>query len=562
MSKPTYVLGTGLSHDGSSCLLRDGEIAVVIEKERFTRIKQDGYNDAFTLAECLSVEGIGWEDIDLLVQNANFGSFKYGNDWFRGERHIPSYVPVATISHHLAHAYCAFYLSPFDEASVLVVDGCGNAFEDCVDLDGVLAECPPHELRTLWLEKDSYYVADTKGLATKYKDFSIWGKGISEYPMHPPISRDSMGGLYSAVSNYVFGGSKDLGKLMGLAPYGKAVYPYQLMSVASGRLKVNYDWMKHFTERCKSSEDFKERFQYFADIACMTQQAVEEAVVELVTHRYELHPSKNLCFSGGVALNAVANTKILRDTPFENIFVPPPAHDAGLAIGCAYYGWVNLLGKERVKHSGSPYMGKSYESEATSVVEAVRNIPINVEVSEPENLNAKVAKLIADGKVVGWYKGRSEVGPRALGHRSILGSPSHRELHYKINNDIKNREDFRPFAPSVLAEDAKYFFDMEVASPYMLLVFPVKNKWRDTLSAVTHVDGTARVQTVEEGDDADFYDLLKEVKRETGIGMVLNTSFNKRDEPMVETPDYAVQMFLDTPIDALVLNEHLLIKRS
>lgn len=561
MSKPTYVLGTGLSHDGSSCLLRDGEIAVVIEKERFTRLKQDGYNDALTMAECLRAEGIGWGDVDLVVQNANYGSFKYGNDWFRGERHIPSHVPVATISHHLAHAYSAFYLSPFDEAAVLVIDGCGSAFEDCVDLDCYVTESPPEELRNLWFEKDSYYLAGPGGLEPKHKDFSLLGFGANEYPLHPSTSRDSIGGLYAAGGEYVFGSNGDMGKLMGLAPYGEDKYPYELMRVVDGRLKVSYDWMKHFTERCRSFEHFKERFQYFADVAHMVQKSIEESAVALARHRYALHPSKNLCFSGGVALNAVANTKILRDTPFENLFVPPPAHDSGLSIGCAYYGWVNVLGKERVKHSGSPYMGKSYETETNSVVETIRNNQFGVVVAEPIDLNKRVATLIASGKVVGWYKGRSEIGPRALGHRSILGSPSHRELHYKVNNEIKNREDFRPFAPSVLAEDAGIYFDMGVGSPYMLMVFPVREEWRNKIPAVTHVDGTARVQTVSESDDKDFYELLKEVKRETGIGMVLNTSFNRRHEPMVEKPDEAVQMFLDTPMDALVLGPYLLTKR-
>ena len=342
MSKPIYVLGTGLSHDGSACLLKDGRICVAIEKERITRVKHDGFNDSAAIVYCLDAAGIQLSDLDLVVQNANFSMLKSGSDWFHGPRILGNGVPVVTISHHLAHAYSAIGTSPFEESAVLVIDGCGNALDDCIDLsDSIVTENPPDELRPLYFEKDSYYTFANNRMLSRYKDFSVWGMGVKDQPMFPNTTRHSIGGLYLGASVYVFSGMEDPGKLMGLAPYGRpGIYDFPIFDLVDGRAFVRYDWMKQFRRPCRSYEQFKANFQYYADIAYWVQREVERAILYVIEHRYRLAPHKNLCYSGGVALNAVANRRILTEGPFENVYIQPAAADNGLAVGCAYYGWL------------------------------------------------------------------------------------------------------------------------------------------------------------------------------------------------------------------------------
>lgn len=561
-AKPVYVLGVGLSHNGAACLLKDGRITVAIEKERLTKVKNDGGNDAFAIAYCLSAAGIGWDEVALVVQNANFGSFAYGNGWYRGRRTIPDGVPVVTISHHLAHACSAYFLSPFDEAAVLTVDGCGNAFEDCMDLEGaVLAEQPQGDMAALWFEKDSYYAAAGTGLNAVFKDFSPFGRVNSDYPMDPDTTRHSIGGVYAGASRYMFGGTGDLGKLMGLAPYGlPGVFGPRIFDIREGRVFVDGGWMAEFRARVQSPGDFKARFQYFADIARLVQSEVERALVELARARHARHPARNLCFAGGVALNAVANTRILRETPFEHVFVPPAADDSGLAIGCAYYGWHTVLGRGRVRHDGTPFLGRSHDADAGQIERALGSLGEGVTITRPPDLVAAMADALADGKTLAWYRAGAEFGPRALGHRSILADPRRPELRDYINARVKFREDFRPFAPAVRAEEAATYFDLDRDSPYMLFVVPVREAWRERIGAVVHVDGTARVQTVRREADETFHALLGAVEARTGIGMLLNTSLNRRGQPIVETPVEAAELFRDTGLHALVIGPYLVMK--
>jgi carbamoyltransferase len=563
-SKPIYVLGVGLSHNGAACLLRNGRIAVAIEKERLTKVKNDGGNDALAIAYCLNAAAIGWEDVALVVQNANFGSFSHGYRWYRGERTIPEGIPVTTISHHLAHASSAFFLSPFDESAVLSVDGCGNAFEDCMDLAGaVLPERPEGDMEALYFEKDSYYAASGNTLRTVFKDFSALGRFQTDYPMHPDTTRHSIGGVYAGASRYVLGSTSDLGKLMGLAPYGQpGAFRHRIFDIRDGRVFVDYGWMQEFHDRMRSAADFKARFQYFADIAQMVQSEVERALVELARARHSLHPSPNLCFAGGVALNAVANTRILRETPFERMFVPPAADDSGLAIGCAYHGWRTILAGEPVRDGGSPFLGRSYDADPEQIDRALQAVGNNVTIDRPADLIAEMADTLAEGRTLAWHRGGAEFGPRALGHRSILADPRRADLRDYINAHVKFREDFRPFAPAVLAEDAETYFHIDHDSPYMLFVVPVREEWRGRIGAVVHVDGTARVQTVRREADAAFHALLTAFKSRSDIGMLLNTSLNRRGQPIVETPVEAATLFRDTGLHALVVGPYLVRKQQ
>lgn len=562
-SKSVYVLGLGLSHNGAACLLKDGRVAVAIEKERLTKVKNDGGNDALAIAYCLNAAGIGWDEIALVVQSANFGSFAYGNHWYRGARTIPEGVPVETISHHFAHACSAFYLSPFDTAAVLTVDGCGNAFEDCMDLDGaILPERPEGEMAALWFEKDSYYTASGTGIQSVFKDFSPLGRFQCDYPMHPDTTRHSIGGVYAGASRYALGSTSDLGKLMGLAPYGQpGALRHRIFDIRDGRLFVDYGWMQDFRARMYSAADFKTRFQYFADVAHMVQGEVSRALVELARARHALHPSPNLCFAGGVALNAVANTRILQESPFEHIFVPPAADDSGLALGCAFHGWHSIMAGKPVRHDGSPFLGRSYDGDAVQIERALQAAGDDLIITRPADLMEAMAELLAEGRTVAWHRGGAEFGPRALGHRSILADPRRAELRDYINAQVKFREDFRPFAPAVLAEDAAIYFELDRDSPYMLFVVPVREAWRSRIGAVVHVDGTARVQTVRREADETFHALLTAFKARSGIGMLLNTSLNRRSQPIVETPVEAAELFRDTGLHALVVGPYLVRKQ-
>jgi len=563
-SKPTYVLGTGLSHDGSTCLLRDGEICVAIEKERITRVKHDGFGDTETILYCLEAEGITFDDVDLVVQNANFSNLDRGNKFFQGvPRIIPDSARVVTISHHLAHAYSVIGTCPFDEMAILVVDGCGSSFDDCLDLAGAQLAVPPPDADAnhLLFEKDSYYQYRDGKLATIYKDFSPWGYFLKAYSMCPPTSKHSIGGLYSAVSQYVFQGMDDPGKLMGLAPYGNpGVYPFEAFELRDGRCFVRYDWMADFKRPRMRYEDLKENFQYYADVARWMQSEIERALLYLVESRFRLAPAENLGYAGGVALNAVANARILRESSFSNLYMQPAAADNGVALGCAYYGWLEVLKGERRRHSGATTFGRVY-----SDAEALRALQAHAQqcdYAKAADAPAVAAQHLAQGRVVGWFEGGCEFGPRALGHRSILADPRNPAIRDFINQKVKFREDFRPFAPAVVREECSRFFSGFDESPYMILVGQTRPEWRHEIPAVVHQDGSARVQTVTPELTPGFYRVLREFEKHSGIPVLLNTSFNRRGMPIVETPEQAVELFLESALDVLVLGGYVAVKRA
>ena len=561
--RPSYVLGTGLSHDGSACLLKDGAIAVAIEKERLTRRKHDGGNDDDAIRYCLDAEGITLDDVELVVQNANFSMFERGNGWFRGPRQVARHPRIVTISHHLAHAYSAIGTAPFDEAAVLVVDGCGNAYDEALDRTAACSLAPSHDpaLDHLHFEKDSYYHFDGRRLQALVKDYSPWGYGLRDYPMCPQTTQHSIGGIYQAASCYCLGGIDDSGKLMGLAPYGRpGAFSDPIFDCRDGRVFVNYHWMDRFDRPRRRDEDFRVHFQYYADIARWVQEEVERALLYLVDHRYRLYPSKNLAYAGGVALNAVANSRILRESKFENLYVQPAAGDNGVAIGCAYYGWLAVLQGERHRHDGSSAFGRRYA--AAEVTEALALRAERIEVVEAPDVVETAASILASGAIVGWFQGRSEFGPRALGHRSILADPRRQGLRDRINRQIKFREDFRPFAPAVAAEHASIYFDGGYDSPYMLLVAPVRPEHADSIRDVTHVDGSCRLQTVSPEQEPNFHALLMAFARRTGLPVLLNTSLNRRGMPIVETPGEAIDFFLECALDALVIENFVVRKRD
>lgn len=572
--KPAYVLGTGLSHDGSACLLRDGQVAVAIEKERVTRVKHDGGNDTAAIRYCLETEGIAIEDLAVIVQNGIFGDFSRGNSFFGDAPRLlrdDLPVPVVTISHHQAHAYSAIGMCPFPDAAVLVIDGCGNALDECTDLQpaDALPFAVDDDVRHLYFEKDSYYLCQDGRMRTVFKDFSPWTNVYKKTcpMMLNNVTRHSIGGVYASASHYCVRGTADLGKLMGLAPYGRdGVFRKRIFELRDGRLFVDPDWMRGFDRPARNDEDFKQDFQYYADIACWVQREVERALLYLVEARYGMCPAPDLAYAGGVALNAVANARIVQQSKFRRIYMVPAAGDNGIALGCAFYGWLEVLGRERVLHSGSTCFGRSYGN--PRVAAALRPVeeaasgtadPVRPD-SDPVE---RAARLLAEGKVVAWFQGGSEFGPRALGRRSILADPRKPGVVDLINARVKRREEFRPFAPSVLQEDASTCFECDIESPYMILVAQVREPWREVLRSVTHRDGSARIQTVTPSWNPRYHQLLTAFKRLTGLPVLLNTSFNRKGMPIVETPEEAIRFFREADgLDALVVEDFVLEKAA
>jgi carbamoyltransferase len=534
---------------------------MAIEKERLTRRKHDGGNDKLSMQYVLERAGITLDDVEMVVQNENYGMFYGGNAEYRDEeRLIGESTQVVTISHHLAHAYSAFGPSGFDEAAVLVVDGCGNSYEDCIDITpGSLVQSVPERLEHVYNEKDSYYRGQNGGLQTVAKDFSPWGGRIG-WPVSPPTTMHSIGGLYQSFSSYVFREFSDAGKLMGLAPYGKpGRFDLPLFELRDGQVLVCRESLKTFRSPAKSRGDLKANFPYYADLAYWVQREIERALLYLVNDRLERWPSRKLAYAGGVALNAVANSRILRETGIEQIYIQPAAGDNGLAIGCAYYGWLEVLKRRQVHGGGCVYLGAPYSAER--VRDAVAAAGDKVKVGEGADAVSQTARLLADSKVVGWYRGGAEFGPRALGHRSVLAHPGTPGLRDHINANIKFREDFRPFAPSVLAHEASRYFDCgDHLSPHMILVFDVRPKWRERLVNVVHEDDSSRLHTVTRESEPVYFRLIEEFEKLSGLPVLLNTSLNKKGMPIVETPEQAVALFLETALDALVLDDLVITK--
>jgi carbamoyltransferase len=369
----------------------------------------------------------------------------------------------------------------------------------------------------------------------------------------------SIGGMYNAASTYVFNGFEDPGKLMGLAPFGRpGQHGFEIFSLKDGRVFVNYDWMASMKNPCRTPALFDDSFQEYADFAFHVQKEVERALLYLFEKRLARVPCRNVAYAGGVALNAVANWRLQQIADTERFYVQPAAGDNGLAIGCAYYGWLEVLKRPRRMHTGSTCFGRHYPD--ASIDKALNTRNSEIEIHRANDVTEAAAAHLNQGRTVAWFQGGSEFGPRALGNRSILADPRLPRMHSRINRQIKFREDFRPFAPSVPLDDVSTYFDCETESPYMLLVAPVRKEWADKIPAVVHRDGSARIQTVTEESNPRYYKLLKEFKSAAGLSILLNTSFNKKGMPIVETPEEALSFYLECALDVLVIGNYIVTK--
>lgn len=566
MKKPIYIIGTGLSHNGSAVLLKDGYVCVAIEKERLTRIKHDGGNDTLAIQYCLDTEGIEMKDINLVVQSANFDI--PNRERFHGKRIFPESdgPQIITISHHLAHAYSAIGTSPFSECAVMVIDGCGSPLNQHLELHpeqlGGIDSDFINEKRML-CEKDSFYHFSDNKLIPLFKDFSEMEE-ITKDCLSMPTTKHSIGGFYATISKYVFGDLEDVGKLMGLAPFGKSnEFNFEAFEFVSECLYVKDDWKSCLTNPSKGYDYFRENFFYYADVARWAQEQVEKAVLDCLNFRIKKFPNKNLCYTGGVALNAVANAKLQDSLPTNNIFFEPAAGDNGLALGCAFYGWINYLKMPKLSHDGNTCFGKQYlQEEIDLIVDNEINGNFNKKFFlNEEELIYYCAEKLNSGKTLAWFQSGSEFGPRSLGRRSILAHPGIENMKNHINKNIKFREDFRPFAPAVLKDEVAEYFEVGRNSPYMILVDKTRPKYLQQLINVTHCDGTARVQTVDEKWNLKFAKLITAFSKHSGIAVLLNTSLNKKGMPIVETPLQAIDLFKETALDILVMENTVIEKR-
>jgi carbamoyltransferase len=547
-------------HDAAACLLRDGEIVAAASEERFTRKKHDADFPENAVRFCLEEGKLRADDLDYVgFYEKPFVKFKrilYTHlacypfsfrpflkaipSWMQEKLVIPSVVrektgfdgDVLMLEHHLSHAASTFLPSPFEEAAILTVDGVGE-----------------------WSTATYGY-----GKGTDIKLF----KEI-RFP-------HSLGLLYTAFTYYLgFKVNSAEYKVMGLAPYGKPTYYDQVRKLIDvkedGSFHLDMSYFNYLTGLTMTNGKFDELFggpvrnpdapleQRHKDIAASVQRVTEEVMLTMANAIGKETGARNLCLAGGVALNCVANGRILREGPFDHIFIQPAAGDAGGAVGVASYIYHSILKNPRKTAMRHAFTGPDYALEDIREFLAGNDIPF-VEL-EREALIQRTAKLIEEQQVVGWFQGKMEFGPRALGHRSILADARNPENQDRVNLKIKFRESFRPFAPSVLADRCGEFFELDEESPFMLLVAQVRPDKR-VIPAVTHVDGSARIQTVARESDPLFYDLIKEFDRLTGVPVIINTSFNVRGEPIVCTPADAYRCFVETGMDYLVMGNCLL----
>lgn len=596
MSTPIILGISGFYHDSAACLVCGGEIVAAAQEERFTRIKHDPSFPARAVDYVLTEGKVTPEDLDYVVfydkpflkfdrlletylayAPAGLRSFMTAMPpWLRTKLHLRREINralgrrsrkgIVFTGHHEAHAASAFFPSPFEEAAILTVDGVG--------------------------EWDSATIAHGRGNRIEMLK-------TLRFP-------HSLGLLYSALT-YFCGFKVNSGeyKLMGLAPYGKPRFAEVILEKLvdlkdDGSLAMDMSYFDYCVGLRMTSKKLEALFggpprrreslltEREMDLAASIQQVAEEVILRMARTARQLTGARKLCLAGGVALNCVANGKLARSGIFEDVFIPPASGDAGGALGAALFVHHQLLGRPRAGGSGDrvrgALLGPAFRDEEIQAHLDSQGLQYSRIRDEGELLRT-VAAAVAAGQVVGWFHGRMEFGPRALGARSILGDARDATMQARMNLRIKSRESFRPFAPAVLAEDAAGFFDLDRASPYMLLVADVRrelrrvltdeetrrmadpdlrirvNVPRSALPAVTHVDFSARVQTVDEGRHGRFYRLLREFKRQTGCGVMINTSFNVRGEPIVCTPAEACRCFLSTEMDALVL-ENFLLRRT
>ena len=563
-----YILGlSAYYHDSAAVLLKDGNITCGIEEERFSRIKHDNGFPFKAIDFCLKEAGLTINDMDIIsyyekpllkfervletfittYPRSMWPFLKGMPEWIEYKIKIEHTIrtklnykgKITFTSHHLSHAACAYYTSPFDKSAILTIDGVGE-----------------YQTTGLWMGKDNGII-----------------------PLRKIDFPHSLGLLYSTLTSFLgFRVNEDEYKLMGLAAYGKPTYAKKIFNnlidlKKDGSFKLN---MKYFSFREKFrmwSKDFEKLFgspnnpqspqfpQYYKDLAASVQKVTETVYFSILNHLSSILPdTPNLCLSGGVALNALANGKIYMKTPFNRVHIYGAAGDSGGALGAALYLYNTLPNPPKLSNSNSTLLlGSSYSNKQIESV--LKKYKLKYKKLSLPSLISQTSQMLASGKIVGWFQGPCEFGPRALGSRSILCAPSPREMKRKMNA-IKRREQFRPFAGSILQSHVHEYFEVPEKnhhSPFMVFCFPVKKEKRKELAAIVHADNSCRIQTVNK-DNGLYYDLIKKFYSLTSIPCILNTSFNLKGEPIVENPEQAIKDFLKTKMNYLVIGNYLIEK--
>lgn len=552
-------------HDSTACLVRDGKLVVAIEEERLSRDKHTSEFPKLSIAKCLEFSGVSYSDIDAIAV-----SIQPGKDWHKKvayglkniisskpfvshelinglskQRRLGSWYtsiwpdkeqapPIHYVPHHLSHAAGTFLVSPFESAAILSLDGSG-------------------EWSTSFLGK---------------------GEGNTVEQFHESYFPMSLGSFYEAVTEFCgFRPNYDEGKTMGLAPMGDPDRFYKEVSKIvnigdQGEINIdlsyfNYQFWGHrrisqkfediFGQARSQNGEFESRHM---DLAAAFQRVLEDCALKMCQFLKRKTNLNKLVIAGGVSLNSVMNGRIVRESEFDEIYVMPAAGDNGTAIGAAFYVYNCVMGNKRNFHHDNPFIGNEYTNE--KIERILKECKLAYQYHE--DIESIAAQLLHEGQILGWYQGRMEIGPRALGNRSILANPSLAGIKDKINAEVKHREAYRPFAPSATIEDAPRFFEDLGDNPFMLKVCAVHEKSKELLPAITHVDGSARLQTVHKDTNPRYHALIAKLGELNDTPVVLNTSFNIMGEPIVESPYDAIRCFFSTGLDSLVIGNYLIRK--
>lgn len=552
-----WILGISASHNGAACLLRGDEIVVAIQEERLSRFKRHriyGCGPSLATSYCLNYAGIKPEELDLVVLcvQGRLEDEKHNiyRDAFLNVR--GNNTPVLTIPHHYGHAVSVFGTSGFAESAILIVDGAGSPVDDFTAAEKSILNGGSIDA---WETISLYYGSGTDVIPVE-KHVVDRGAWLVPHQSEMP-GFGSLGGMFSAAAQQIFGESSEAGKVMGLAAYGKPEFPSsEFFEIECGR----FCYKETVPLRFRHERRWPDSAPEYETLAASVQAALETALLYLVQHLRELCRSDNLCYAGGVALNSLANERIIRESGYENVYIIPAAEDSGAAIGAAYYGLWHLTGhnsRRRLRHDA---LGRSYTSADLAAALSNRN---DIRTVGSHDVIADAVDLLCDGKIIGWFDGGSELGPRALGQRSILCDPRRPDGKEILNRRVKMREPFRPFAPTVTLAEAPNWFEFGGTipeSPFMLRVCEVNPQRKDQVPAIVHADGTGRLQTLTPAANGRFYELVKQFHERTGVPMLLNTSFNRMGQPIVETPTDAIECLLNTGLDCCVFEDRIVFK--
>jgi carbamoyltransferase len=590
-----YILGISCYfHDAAATLIKDGVVIAAAEEERFSRIKHDFEFPENAINFCLNLEGIEVEDLEYIVffekpfvkferlLLCTMQTFPRSMKLFReamvtwlGDKLWIKHLlqdklgvdssKILFSEHHLSHAASSFYCSPFNEAAILTVDGVGEWTTATLGIGRgtdiqLLKEIKfPNSLGLLYSAFTAFLGFEVNEGEYKVMGMAPFGDPKYVDQVYEVVNVDEEGGFELDMDYFSFHYSSDktftkkFEKLFGKPRDPKA----EFFTDASG-------YPSYFGDKPDDYDEIAKQNQYYADIAASIQVVTEQIMVKMANYAYKETGLKYLCMAGGVALNSVANRKILAQTPFEEIYIQPAAGDGGASTGAALYCYHAMLGKPRNFVMEHAYWGEEHSPAATQEFLKENDIPYEL-IEDDQKLFERVVDSIQNGKVIGWHQGRFEYGPRALGNRSILADPRSKEMKDIVNVKIKFREPFRPFAPSILVDRAGEYFDLDepekhYPARFMLYVTNVREEKRDILPAITHVDGTGRLQTVRKDTNPRYYKLIETFGDATGVPVLLNTSFNLKGEPVVNTPAEAFSSFSASGMDLLVLGNYLVTK--